>query len=690
MIISLLSFSLAQIGILTGLSILVVTIVGFDIAVGVSIKRQKQPSPQQTVSVAAPVEPDAAAEPVAEPLPVIIAAPVAVSDEAVEAAYERIRLVRSYLAKLIQTTDDTKQLYNELKNELLAYNGVKDRISWKWESFRNKKTAVAHIGVRGKTLCLYLALDPQTVGDKYKVEDMGNLSSCEETPLLYRIKNPLRMRYAKELIAQMMSQLGIERAERDSEDYTAGLEYRSTPALIEEGLIRVPEGVKLPTFAEIAAATAPESTEALEEPVISPLPEVFEEPIISPLPEPIQEPVIMVKADITPEEEEILSRLKLDRSFTAKLVHTEEETKQLYAELKRELLSYTGVHTRISWRRETFSKSREALARFGVRGKTLCLYLALQPADFSESKYKAEDASGHSSFADTPLMYRIKNPLRMRYAKELIAILMTEHGLERAEYTGEDPMSGLEYRSTPMLIDEGLIRVPSGMELPVFTESVQEAAAVEEAQPIVEEPQTEVVEEAQPVEEQADEPTEEPPVELTVEQAEEPAEQAEEATLSAEEPSIIEEAPFGTIEEIQSIVEEPQPVIEESEEVIEEPQFVEEEAQPIVEELQTEVVEEAQPVAEQYEPSEEPPVELTVEQAEEPVEREIPVVGVVFRRRSKKIYWFDPDGKEWQKDEVAIYTTADGTKIEVVVVEVTKRAESLLHLPLKALEKLNG
>ena len=59
----------------------------------------------------------------------------------------------------------------------------------------------------------------------------------------------------------------------------------------------------------------------------------------------------------------------------------------------------------------------------------------------------------------------------------------------------------------------------------------------------------------------------------------------------------------------------------------------------------------------------------------------------MFRRRGRKVYWFDPDGKEWEKGEIALYRSPDNALQEVIVVARTKRAPSKLHLPLKPLRK---
>ncbi|MDE7213008.1 MAG: hypothetical protein K2N42_00335, partial [Anaeroplasmataceae bacterium] len=112
-----------------------------------------------------------------------------------------VRYNRSFLARLIQASDLLKNRYSELKNHILSYRGVKDKISWKKETFRvGRKTLVTFV-VRGKTLCLSMALDPKQFEDtKYKVDDLSVRSPKSKTPCLYRISNDRRFHYAKELI----------------------------------------------------------------------------------------------------------------------------------------------------------------------------------------------------------------------------------------------------------------------------------------------------------------------------------------------------------------------------------------------------------------------------------------------------------------------------------------------------------
>ncbi|MDE7349102.1 MAG: hypothetical protein K2N53_05510 [Clostridia bacterium] len=148
-----------------------------------------------------------------------------------------IRFNKSFTAKLIQIDDVSNAWYTELKNELLSYKKVKDRMSWKRESYRFGKVCVARFVIRGKTLCIQLPLDPTQFEDtKYKVEDISHIISSADTPCLYRIKNERRLNYAKDLIAQVMENMGTTHIEREWVDYYQP--YDTTLNLIERQLVK--------------------------------------------------------------------------------------------------------------------------------------------------------------------------------------------------------------------------------------------------------------------------------------------------------------------------------------------------------------------------------------------------------------------------------------------------------------------
>lgn len=157
--------------------------------------------------------------------------------------------------------------------------------------------------------------------------------------------------------------------------------------------------------------------------------------------------------------------IKYDKSFTAKLMQSEPDVKDIYTALKRQIMSYKGVKSRMSWKGETFKSGRTHLMRLGFRGKTLSVYFALNPSDYIDSKYKVEDVSQIAKNAEVPCLYRIKSDLRLRYAKELITTVCQSNGLilqtkpDETDYAEKFP-----FDTTDNLLEKGLIKLLSDEE----------------------------------------------------------------------------------------------------------------------------------------------------------------------------------------------------------------------------------
>ena len=367
-----------------------------------------------------------------------------------------IRYRRSFLSRLIQTDDIIKDYYSEIKNALLSYRGVKSRISWSKETFKRGRMPLAKMDVKGKTLYLYLALDPERFNDtKYIVK-----AAKGDCPTLIKIKGERKKKHALELIALLMAESGLERIERENEDYR--LPYEQTDALIERGLIKVilPKGETLDENATAVKADLSilaamrRSTEAEDIPVPA-------EDDADETDEDDTDGANETEADedsdgadaqqisaVTSREVEIRYR----RSFLSRLIQTDDIIKDYYSEIKNALLSYRGVKSRISWSKETFKRGRMPLAKMDVKGKTLYLYLALDPERFNDTKYIVKAAKG-----DCPTLIKIKGERKKKHALELIALLMAEAGLERIERESEDYR--LPYEQTDALIERGLIKV---------------------------------------------------------------------------------------------------------------------------------------------------------------------------------------------------------------------------------------
>ncbi len=139
---------------------------------------------------------------------------------------------------MAQSQGNVQDYYTILKNALLSYKGVKNRISWNYEAFNRGRTHVAKINAKTKTLYLYLALDPEELKDtKYGIIDVSSKKKYASVPVLMKIKGERKFKYALELIAKLCGEnLELPKLEIEEVDYR--LPYKTTEELVQEGAIR--------------------------------------------------------------------------------------------------------------------------------------------------------------------------------------------------------------------------------------------------------------------------------------------------------------------------------------------------------------------------------------------------------------------------------------------------------------------
>ena len=145
------------------------------------------------------------------------------------------------------------------------------------------------------------------------------------------------------------------------------------------------------------------------------------------------------------------------RSYMSKLIQAEQATQERYSQIKNELLSYGKMRSSVAWTNETFRTGNKTVARIMLRGKTVLLLLALDPNEFTTTKYAGEDVSDVKRYANTPMRLRVTSERRLKYALELIALLVGREGYEKNNYT---PVTySYEYQTDEQLIKAGLIKV---------------------------------------------------------------------------------------------------------------------------------------------------------------------------------------------------------------------------------------
>lgn len=322
---------------------------------------------------------------------------------------EVVRYNRSFTARIIQSDNDLKARYSELKNYIMSYKGVKARMSWKKETFAVGRRSVASFTVRGKTLCLNLATDAKLFDNtKYKVDDMSG-GGVRKTPMpcRYKITSDRKTGYAKEMIDIVVVGFGVARMpEYTAQDFT--LPYKSTEALVKRRLIKI-SGKGIPDYERDDALAA-------------------------------------------------AKRMRYNRSFEARIIQADDSLKGYYSKLKNHLLSYEGVTANPSWKKESYTVGRNIVANFIVRGKTLCLCLALDPKRFDGTKYKVEDRSLRVKKTVTPTLFRVRSSRGLNYAMQLIDKLFEVKGIA-AKAEKQSVNYAVPFTATETLVRRGLIKV---------------------------------------------------------------------------------------------------------------------------------------------------------------------------------------------------------------------------------------
>ncbi len=342
-----------------------------------------------------------------------------------------IILEKTFTARIIQSKQNVKTYYSHIKNEFLSYKKCAARMSKPRESFRIGKVTIAKLAIRGKTLKLYLALDPSKYIDgRYKIEDESDVISMADTPLLLKINSERKCEYAMELIEDLMVKFDAVLDDKFKEvDYVKEMPYETTDALVEKGLIvkKLAKGKSL-FDSKVVDVHVPESKQAEEEPVV-------EEPA------PIEN-----KDDI------------YERSFSAKLMQSSDAMKNRYSKIKNILMSYAKVNARISKKREAYRFGKDMVANVTIKDNSLRVYFALDPKSYDGRDFKVTDVSNVGNLGETPTLYTVEGDKDIAVIQWLAEDLMKKVGAEEKEtkpnvnYAKQYP-----YMTDEELFEQGLI-----------------------------------------------------------------------------------------------------------------------------------------------------------------------------------------------------------------------------------------
>ena len=145
------------------------------------------------------------------------------------------------------------------------------------------------------------------------------------------------------------------------------------------------------------------------------------------------------------------------KSFTARVIQSPAEVQERYEALKNALLSYKKVNSRVSWSYDSIKSGRKQLAKFAIRGKSLCLFLALDMSTLEGTKYNVADAGTSKKYADVPCRLRLSSKRSIKWGLELIEKLAEQEGLvPNPKFTPKKWC--MENETTESLIEKGLIK----------------------------------------------------------------------------------------------------------------------------------------------------------------------------------------------------------------------------------------
>ncbi len=369
-----------------------------------------------------------------------------------------VRYTYGFEGKLRTADDEVKKRYKEFIDDVGLYKGVKIASGFKQQRIYKGRKTLAIVLFKGKTLCVAFALDPaEYANTKYRGIDKSDKKRFKNTPMLFKLTSARRLEYAKYLFVQLAdantlitnikpTRIEYDLKELKRDDLFLGNMLRiailgEAPDADDEEL----DSLRKAALAEVAATHADE-TDDVDEP--------DEEEIDPDDADDEMSVIVGTVGDGAPVGEK---QVVFNRSFTARIILADDDVKARYSELKNELLSYKGVRSRISWKKEAFRLGRKTVAVFTVRGKSLYLYLNADPKKFDGTKYKVDDFSKRSPKTKTRVLYRIKSDRRKKYAKDIIATVMADFNTHKTERQAMNYMMPKQTMET--LVDSGLVRV---------------------------------------------------------------------------------------------------------------------------------------------------------------------------------------------------------------------------------------
>jgi len=131
------------------------------------------------------------------------------------------------------------------------------------------------------------------------------------------------------------------------------------------------------------------------------------------------------------ETESAFANIKgVSKTFEQKLSEADDLIKEGFATISEKLLGYKKVNQRVSKKAVSFRNGRKLIAKMTIVGKTLRVYLALDPNAYEVSKLFQKDASDKKAYEEVPMLLRVRSGRAIKRAVNVIPDLAEKFGLQ--------------------------------------------------------------------------------------------------------------------------------------------------------------------------------------------------------------------------------------------------------------------
>ncbi len=117
---------------------------------------------------------------------------------------------QTFIEKFANMSDDVKQIYNIVKNELMKYKGVSNRMTNYYDCFYLGRKQIAKLSLTSKRIKVYLAADPSKYPERqFPHKDVSIKKAHVRTPYYTMVKSQLSVKRINKVIADVMAEANI-------------------------------------------------------------------------------------------------------------------------------------------------------------------------------------------------------------------------------------------------------------------------------------------------------------------------------------------------------------------------------------------------------------------------------------------------------------------------------------------------